>query len=259
MDPKTQARPGPRRPAATAAGALALVVGVAVLLLLPLLLLQARVPGWQAWWWLPRGPETKAAAGDRVLVELFVMSRCPDAVKVEAVFADVVPAVHAIMDVELKFIGAPDPNATTGVRCKHGDAECQGNIDELCALAHSRGDLPGFWRFLGCLNGRAADIGRDSGLALQCASAAGLDTAAFVACTTSKEGRARLLQSAVDSQRAGIATSATVRIDGHTRCVEDGGWRDCPGGHGASDFIRDICAAYRGARPRPSVCAQYPR
>ncbi|KAJ2508663.1 hypothetical protein IWW47_000489 [Coemansia sp. RSA 2052] len=196
------------------------------------------------------------AKNEKVLVELFVMSRCPDAIKVEEVFASVVPSVHSIMDVQLNFIAALNPNATFGATCKHGDAECRGNIDELCALKH-RPDLPSFWRFLMCLNGHFEDIGRDGDLSLKCASSAGLDTAAFLACSLQNEGRSLFKQSAENAQFARVSTSATVFINGKPRCVEDGEWYDCPGGHSPSDFIRDICAAYKGSAPRPSICAQY--
>ncbi|KAJ2828803.1 hypothetical protein FBU31_002832 [Coemansia sp. 'formosensis'] len=195
------------------------------------------------------------AKSEKVLVELFVMSRCPDAVKVEEVFSSVVTSVHSIMDVQLNFIAALNPNATFGADCKHGDNECRGNIDELCALRH-RPDLPSFWRFLLCLNSHFEDIGSGD-LSLKCASGAGLDTAAFLACSTQNEGRSLFKQSAENAQFARVFTSATVFINGKPRCVEDGEWYDCPGGHAPGDFIRDICAAYKGSTPRPSICAQY--
>ncbi|KAJ1667466.1 hypothetical protein EV178_001460 [Coemansia sp. RSA 1646] len=196
-------------------------------------------------------------AEEKVRVEFFVMSRCPDAVKMEQVFSQVVDSVHSIMDVQLSFIASLDPNATTGAVCKHGEHECRGNIDELCAL-HHRPNLPSFWRFLGCLNNRVEDIGKDKDLALRCASAAGLDAAAFLACTSQDEGRALFKLSVENALVAGVNTSATVFIDGKKRCVEDAGWRECPGGHQPEDFIRDICAAYKGLAQPPSVCAQYP-
>ncbi|KAJ2658837.1 hypothetical protein IWW48_003824 [Coemansia sp. RSA 1200] len=194
----------------------------------------------------------------KVQVEFFVMSRCPDAVKMEQTFSRVVDAVHSIMEVQLSFIAKLDPNATTGAVCKHGEHECLGNIDELCALRH-RLDLPSFWRFLGCVNNRVEDIGRGKDLALRCASAAGLDTAAFLACTNQGEGRSLFRQSVENAVFAGVETSATVFIAGKKRCVEDNGWRECPGGYRPEDFIRDICAAYKGSAPPPSICAQYPR
>ncbi|KAJ1748851.1 hypothetical protein LPJ79_004182, partial [Coemansia sp. RSA 1821] len=189
----------------------------------------------------------------KVLVELFVMSRCPDAIKVERVFDGVVPQVYSIMDLQLNFIGQLDPHSTYGVKCKHGNDECRGNIDQLCALAHNK-DLAMFWQFLSCLNKNPRMIGRGEE-ALKCASLAGLDSA-FYTCVSSGEGRQLLEQSVENSQFIGVNTSATVFINGKPRCVEDAGWRECPGGHNPSDFIRDICAAYKGSRP--SICSEYP-
>ncbi|KAJ2860967.1 hypothetical protein GGI22_002573, partial [Coemansia erecta] len=80
-------------------------------------------------------------AEKKVRVEFFVMSRCPDAVKMEQAFSQVVDSVHSIMDVQLSFIAKPDANATLGAVCKHGEYECRGNIDELCGLQHKL-DLP---------------------------------------------------------------------------------------------------------------------
>ncbi|KAJ2450187.1 hypothetical protein EV183_004441, partial [Coemansia sp. RSA 2336] len=185
--------------------------------------------------------------------QLFVMSRCPDAIKVERVFDGVVPQVYSIMDLQMNFIGQLDPHSSYGVKCKHGDDECRGNIDQLCALAHNK-DLAMFWQFLSCLNKNPWTIGRGEA-ALKCASLAGLDSS-FYTCVSSGEGRQLLEQSVENSQFIGVNTSATVFIDGKPRCVEDAGWRDCPGGHNPSDFIRDICAAYKGSRP--SICSGYP-
>ncbi|KAJ2548011.1 hypothetical protein EV175_004997 [Coemansia sp. RSA 1933] len=196
-------------------------------------------------------------ADEKVRVELFVMSRCPDAALMEKTFSSVVDAVHPIMDVQLSFIATLDPNATTGAVCKHGENECRGNIDELCALKHRR-DLLSFWRFLNCLNAKPGDIGKGTELALRCASAAGLDAAAFLACTSQTEGRTLFKQSVENALFAGVSTSATVYIAGKKRCVEDSGWRECDGGHDPRDFIRDICAAYKGTVQPPSVCAQFP-
>ncbi|KAI9480143.1 hypothetical protein BX667DRAFT_522734 [Coemansia mojavensis] len=159
----------------------------------------------------------------KVLVELFVMSRCPDAIKVERVFDGVVPQVYSIMDLQLNFIGQLDPHSTYGVKCKHGNDECRGNIDQLCALAHNK-DLAMFWQFLSCLNKNPRMIGRGEE-ALKCASLAGLDSA-FYTCVSSGEGRQLLEQSVENSQFIGVNTSATVFINGKPRCVEDAGWRE---------------------------------
>ncbi|KAJ2725381.1 hypothetical protein H4S00_002062, partial [Coemansia sp. D1744] len=60
-----------------------------------------------------------ALKSDKVQVELFVMSRCPDAIKVETVFNSVVRELYPILDIQLNFIAKPNPNATYGAECKH--------------------------------------------------------------------------------------------------------------------------------------------
>ncbi|KAJ2777522.1 hypothetical protein GGI15_004478 [Coemansia interrupta] len=200
--------------------------------------------------------EQLTVKGDKVLVELFVMSRCPDAVKVEDVFSRVVPEVQSILDLQLNFIAKLDPNATYGAQCKHGDAECRGNIDEICGLRYGP-DLATSWWFLQCLNGQFEHIGKDPDLSLKCASSAGLDTAAFLACVEQAEGRELFRQSVENTLFAGVERSATVYIDGKPRCVRDGDWHDCEGGYAPGDFIRDICAAYKGSLPPPTICDQY--
>lgn len=64
-------------------------------------------------------------------------------------------------------------------------------------------------------------------------------------CIEGPLGR-RLLQDSVrETQRRHIVNSATIQIEGQTACVRDNGaWKDCPGGHDTSDFVRLIEEAY---------------
>lgn len=39
------------------------------------------------------------------------------------------------MDLKLEYIGQIDDEAQFGVDCMHGDLECAGNIQQLCARA----------------------------------------------------------------------------------------------------------------------------
>ncbi|KAI9501107.1 hypothetical protein BX070DRAFT_177750, partial [Coemansia spiralis] len=174
----------------------------------------------------------------KVPVEFFVMSRCPDAALMEQVFAEVVPQVHTIMDVKLNYFAKLDSNSTLGAKCAHGEAECHGNIHELCALKHTK-ELPLFWRFLVCLNKKLDMVG-DMDFTLECASAAGLDTAALLQCVGGQEGKELFRQSVENTVYSGVKRSATVFVAGQKRCVEDSGWRECPGGHRPEDFVRDI-------------------
>ncbi|KAI1305559.1 hypothetical protein EDD11_004944 [Mortierella claussenii] len=75
-------------------------------------------------------------------VTLFVMSRCPDAVKCEGVFSKVFQAENLpTVNPSLSFIGSINRSSKTSfstsedgttVTCKHGPLECAGNTQQLC-------------------------------------------------------------------------------------------------------------------------------
>ncbi|KAH8900047.1 hypothetical protein GQ53DRAFT_816078 [Thozetella sp. PMI_491] len=81
------------------------------------------------------GPGQKPVGKGAGLVplEAHIMSKCPDAR--DCLRDLVLPAmqqVHDKVDFTLSYIGTPTEN--DGVDCKHGPAECLGNIIQLCAL-----------------------------------------------------------------------------------------------------------------------------
>jgi hypothetical protein len=63
-------------------------------------------------------------------------------------------------------------------------------------------------------------------------------------CATEDEGvhGVEMLQRSFNhSAKAGVRTSCTVRLNDKVRCVKDGGeWKDCEGGSGVDDLVRDI-------------------
>lgn len=78
--------------------------------------------------------EDAPAGANRKLVpvEAHIMSKCSDAR--DCLREMVLPAMQRVGDkvnFTLSFIGTPTDN--DGVACKHGPAECLGNIIELCA------------------------------------------------------------------------------------------------------------------------------
>lgn len=68
------------------------------------------------------------------------------------------------------------PNASEpfyGVTCKHGQAECAGNVQELCAAKyHSTSE---WWSFVQCQNFQGRDNIGTPETALNCANAAGIN------------------------------------------------------------------------------------
>ncbi|KAG0346227.1 hypothetical protein BG004_002126 [Podila humilis] len=187
-------------------------------------------------------------------VTLFVMSRCPDAMKCEGTFAKVfdTPSLAAV-NPKLSYIGSitrtTDPSTTsvtTTVICKHGPEECAGNIHQLCFKKYQPdhriwvpvvigmntinpyriGELQYVREVAKQIGGEAADTNK-------------LDL--IEKCAKGSEGHELLVdsvQSTIDQQ---IGTSCTVFIDNKKRCVVDGGvWRECPGGFRVSDFVKTI-------------------
>ncbi|KAI8822884.1 uncharacterized protein EV422DRAFT_382146 [Fimicolochytrium jonesii] len=209
------------------------------------------------------GAGRNATLGDKVKLELFVMSKCPDAVYCEGVFANVLQKVKDITDFDVHYIGARDPQAKYGVTCKHGDDECLGNIQQLCLHHYPTPRPPStFFNYILCTNRDFRSI-PSLPRARECAKLVGLNYDTDIApCADGDVGR-ELLRRDVEVGRArGVGTSCTVQINEKLRCVRDGGaWGDekdptsCPGGAGVSAFVKSICEAYKGDEgDKPKAC-----
>ncbi|EPQ27932.1 uncharacterized protein PFL1_04676 [Pseudozyma flocculosa PF-1] len=198
------------------------------------------------------GPSTR-----RVNVTLGVMSRCPDALACEATFDKALDRVNTKVHLEMAYIGTLNSSATYGVDCKHGDSECAANIQQLC-LQHAldpkhapdRWDLSPsaaqrkWWNFIQCQNyAGLARIGSEA-LAKRCLDLIdGPDwhRDGIERCVNGKLGRRLLRDSVARSKHDGVTTSCTILIEGHVRCIRDGGqWKQCDIGHEAGDFVAAI-------------------
>ncbi|CAG8692234.1 1646_t:CDS:2, partial [Cetraspora pellucida] len=60
----------------------------------------------------------------KVPVQLFVMSRCPDAVACESVFGEVLKQTNDITIITTNYVAKLNDSATYGATCKHEDIEC---------------------------------------------------------------------------------------------------------------------------------------
>lgn len=67
------------------------------------------------------------------------MSACPDAALCESVFDDVFDLVGNLVDVNLIYIAKLNSTSKYGVSCMHGELECDGNVQQLCAAKYWRG------------------------------------------------------------------------------------------------------------------------
>ncbi|KAJ3052858.1 hypothetical protein HK097_005519 [Rhizophlyctis rosea] len=110
--------------------------------------------------------------GKKVGVELFVMSKCPDAVKCEEVFGNVLAKVSSITNITTTYIGQENEDAEYGATCKHGDGECLGAIHQLC-IRDTYPDPYNWYNYILCVNQQNRLI-PDWGQAERCAEVVGL-------------------------------------------------------------------------------------
>ncbi|BGP45725.1 hypothetical protein JCM10450v2_001555 [Rhodotorula kratochvilovae] len=220
-----------------------------------------------------------------VHVALGVMSRCPDATLCEAVWDRVLeerlPAsapfggghVGALVEIELVFIARENASAPYGATCLHGEAECRGNVQQLCAARHwgrskeevaSQAGMEGevgvtvkgergweeWWNFVQCMNyGDRSRIGSEAA-AKQCASVVGREwNDALASCVEGKEGRELLRKSIRRAEKLEVRKSCTVLIEEEPVCIHDGTWKSCPGGHEVRDFAREVRDAWVKLNP----------
>ncbi|KAF8477879.1 hypothetical protein JB92DRAFT_3091411 [Gautieria morchelliformis] len=183
----------------------------------------------------------------RVPVLLGVMSRCPDALLCESVFDGVLKQTWDIVDITLSFVGKlnnADPDF--GVTCKHGVAECRGNVQELCAM-HVANTPQDWWNFVQCLNFEGKEDVGDPGLAERCAGLTyipwydmtdGTSTRMGIkSCAEGQQGKDLLKASVTQTEHLGIKTSCSIMISGKTRCIHDGTWKKCETGHSVEELV----------------------
>ncbi|RDW80501.1 hypothetical protein BP5796_05199 [Coleophoma crateriformis] len=117
--------------------------------------------------------------------EAHIMSKCPDAQ--DCLKLMVLPAMQRVYDkvnFTLSYIGTPTDN--DGVDCKHGPAECMGNIIELCA-ASLYPDPKIYLGFTMCLTRDYKEI-PDRSLVEDCALEHGMDFDSLNDCTVRDDG-----------------------------------------------------------------------
>ncbi|KAF0373748.1 gamma interferon inducible lysosomal thiol reductase [Gigaspora margarita] len=180
----------------------------------------------------------------KVPVQLFVMSRCPDAVACESVFGEVLKQTNDITTIRTNYVATLNDSTAYGASCKHEDIECIGNIQQLC-FRFFYPDQTTFFNFLLCLNRYIPKIGsRD--WAMQCSKEVGVDYTPVDKCANSNHGRNLFIKSVGITNSYGVTKSCTIYMKGKLRCIKDDSWYDCPGGHEVNDFVRSIQDAYEG-------------
>jgi len=202
----------------------------------------------------------------RVPIMLGVMSRCPDALLCESVLDGAFKQTWDIVDINLSFVGKiNDSDSDYGVTCMHGTDECEGNVQELCAVSRASSQED-WWHFVQCLNYEGKGKVGDKALAQRCAGVAyipwddeendGETRKGIKGCIEAQEGKDLLKESVKQSQKLGIEKSCTIMISGQKRCVRDGTWKECETGHTVEEFVSYIQDEYNRLNTQDSTGEQ---
>ncbi|KIW21404.1 hypothetical protein PV08_01984 [Exophiala spinifera] len=180
----------------------------------------------------------------KVPLEIHVMSKCPDAR--DCLRELILPTMVQISDkvnFTMSFIGSVDPKSDE-VSCKHGPAECLGNVILLCA-AKVFPDVKIWLGFANCMISDYPDIPKRD-LVESCAMEHGIDFSRLNGCISDEGEGIGLLRSSIErSEEYNVTKSCTVRLAGKVRCIRDGGrWYDCPGGSAVRDLVGDVNDLY---------------
>jgi predicted DsbA family dithiol-disulfide isomerase len=200
----------------------------------------------------PTGPGCKASAtqpapaplerpapepGQPVLVEFFVMSKCPFGVQVENAIIPVLAKMEGMVDFRLEYIGTEKNGQLTAL---HGETEVQGDTIQLCAAKY----FPDrYLQLISCMNDnmRAIPEGWEN-----CAKENGLTPEPIEACLRGDEGKVLVRGSYMRSKERKARGSPTMFING----------KMYRGGRGEKAFTREICRAFTAKQP--VVCENIP-
>lgn len=196
-----------------------------------------------------------------VVVDLFLMSQCPDAYRCEVAIAPALEQLGSLIELRLGFIAEVDASEPSGFRCPHGRGECEGNIIQLCVQKHypagaQSAPAHAWTRFLTCAGGTMhSNFSAIPGNTDSCLTSLGVPRSARRAlrqCIEGREGRELHLHSvrrthATCGHEATAprqpCTSCQMFLDGKPSCSVDWGeWFNCtdPSPQG---WIDRVCAA----------------
>ncbi len=179
-----------------------------------------------------------ARAGEKVTLELFVMSKCPFGVKVENDLTPVIRALGDSLDFRLDFIGTERDGRLTAL---HGESEVLGDKIQICARRHHP-DV--YMDLIVCMNEdyRSIPEGWE-----RCANKCGVSIETVNNCARGTEGEALLRESFQRAKEKHAYGSPTILINGNP-------YR---GPRSDTAFIQAICGAFKGRKPK--VCANLPK
>jgi hypothetical protein len=183
-----------------------------------------------------------------VLVDFYVMSKCPYATDFELDFQKHVlsySGLPQITNLRVNFIASVDPSQPSGFDSMHGQTEVWGDINELCAynLSNPSPNNYKWYNFLLCLDQNGDEIPDN---AEDCANQVGLDYSTIQNCVNSDLGKALMTESIAKTDHFGVDESPTIYINNQFYCV----WTGSPcKAQTLDDFRTAICQVYTGTQP----------
>ncbi len=185
----------------------------------------------------PSAPGSDSYKGEKVTVDLYVMSQCPYGVQAEEGLLPTAKQLGGALDLKINYI-ANDLGGGS-FDSLHGPAEVQGNMAQLCV---QKVKPEAHFDVIACMNQNPQAI---PGNWRQCAQQFGVDTAKVDTCMTGEEGKQLLSESIVKANAAGASGSPTIFING----------AEYSGGRRQSDFMRAVCAKFSD---QPEACSSIP-
>ncbi|CAF1156230.1 unnamed protein product [Rotaria sordida] len=188
-------------------------------------------------------------SNNRVHVEFFVMSKCPDAMKCETSMLPSLLKLSSIINFTLSFIATE--TKLNDFNCMHGIEECIGNKQQLCIQDMYSQTV--FIKYLQCQSKRIDMIPYNGE---RCAS----ETSGNIikwhdvqSCVQSNKANELFHKSLQRTYLMAARKSCTIYINGRLWCMHDRFWSNCAEGHDEMSFIRAICSRYNG-RNKPKEC-----
>ncbi|CAF0892760.1 unnamed protein product [Rotaria sp. Silwood1] len=186
---------------------------------------------------------------NRVHVEFFVMSKCPDAMRCETSFLPSLLKLSSIINFTLSFIATE--TRFHEFNCMHGIDECMGNKQQLCIQdIYPQTTLI---KYLQCQSARFFMIPYNGE---QCARETSENIIKWYdvqSCVQSNRANELFHKSLQRTYLASTRKSCTIYLNGQFWCMHDGLWSNCAEGHDEISFIRAICSRYN-EQNKPIEC-----
>jgi protein-disulfide isomerase len=178
-----------------------------------------------------------AFSGEKVKLDLYVMSQCPYGVQVEDELGLVFEKIGNAVELNLQYIG---DGTESNLQSLHGEPEVKGDISQLCAKKYSPDN---YYNFVLCQNKDARGIPDNW---KSCAEKTGIDVEKMQACYEGSEGKKLLVDSFTASAKAGAQGSPTIKING----------KDYNGQRDSDSLFNALCRGF--GETKPEACADVP-